>query len=287
MTVATLNTYGEALAWGLRRLAEADADTPALDAEVLLAHVVGRDRAYLIAHPEATLSSIESGRFRAMIERRATGEPVQYLTGVCHFFGREFRVSPFALIPRPETEHLVEAALKWAIARRGQLTVVDVGTGCGAIAISLALSLPEARVLATDISPDALFKVALPNVVAHGLADRVLLLEGHLLEPITERVDLLVANLPYIPTARLGELQVARFEPRVALDGGPDGLSVIRELLAQATEYMAPGGALMLEIGADQGVAARGLAERAFPGAVVEVLQDYSGNDRVVKVELP
>jgi len=275
---ARMATVGEVLA---------HARTPGvspLDAQVILGHVLGRDRGWLLAHPEAPLSAAQAGAFAELIARRHTGEPVAYLTGQREFFGLVFHVSPAVLVLRPETEHLVEAALEWA-APRPPLTIADAGTGSGAIAVSLAAHLPQARLVATDISRAAL-AVAASNAERHGVAARLSLAQADLLAPLRPGVDLIVSNPPYIATADLAALAVARHEPRAALDGGPDGLEVIRRLLRDAARLLARPGLLLVEIGAGQGAAATALARDLFPEADVAVLPDYAGHDRLLRVAL-
>lgn len=275
---ARIATVGEALAHA-RALG-----VSALDAQVILGHVLGRDRGWLLAHPEARLSAAQATTFAELIARRHTGEPVAYLTGQREFFGLTFHVSPAVLVPRPETEHLVEAALEWATPRQ-PLTIADAGTGSGAIAISLAAHLPQARVVATDISRAAL-AVAAGNAERHGVAARLSLVQADLLTPLHPGVALIVSNPPYITTADLAALEVARHEPHAALDGGPDGLEVIRRLLRDAARLLAQPGLLLVEIGAGQGAAATALAREPFPNAAITVLADYAGHDRVLRVAL-
>ena len=251
-----------------------------LDAELLLGHALGITRAQLYTYPQSQLSSVELASFRQLIERRARREPVAYIVGHKEFYGLDLFVDDRVLIPRPETELLVEKAIE--ISQR-QSVVADVGTGSGAIAISLAVHLPQAQVYATDASPEAL-EVAARNCRRHCVEDRVHLLQGHLLEPLPEPVDLIVANLPYVSQAELAQLppEISHYEPREALDGGPDGLDHIRHLLAQAGGHLKSRGIVLLEIGATQGQAVVALARRHFPAARVEIAQDYAGLDRVV-----
>jgi release factor glutamine methyltransferase len=268
-------------------LLSAVSDSPQLDAQVLLAHVLGTERVILLAYPERVLGADQRARYETLLNRAAQGYPVPYLTGSRAFYRHEFAVTPDVLIPRPETEHLVEAALAWAgrIDPRGAgLTLADVGTGSGAIAISLAVALPGAEVYATDISPAAL-AVARYNAVTLGVT-RIHFVLSDLLTalPPEVRPDLVAANLPYIPAAELDTLVVARHEPRLALDGGPDGLGVIRRLLGQLAGRMADRGCVLLEIGAGQGTAVRALCAAAFPSATVRIIDDYAGHDRVVEV---
>lgn len=275
-------TLAEALAWAADRLAPSS-PTPRLDAQVLLGHVLGWSRARVLGEGQATLTPEQHARFQQLIARRAALEPVAYLVGHKEFYGRDFAVTPAVLVPRPETELLVEAALQWARAQANRpLVIADIGTGSGIIAVTLALHLPAARVYAIDLSQDAL-GIAARNVAQHGVAARVTLLHGDLLAPLPEPVDLLVSNPPYTVLAEIDE-NVRRHEPANALDGGPDGLHVYRRLLAQAPARLAAGGAVLLEIGATQAAAVTALAREHFPDASVSVQQDLAGWDRVVAI---
>lgn len=283
MNVPALGAAWQAAA---ARLASAS-DSPSLDAQLLLGHVLGLDRARLLAYPERPLTPEQGARYEDLVRARATGVPLPYLIGRRAFYRHEFAVTPDVLIPRPETEHLVEAALAWAQNRAPQgdgLTLVDVGTGSGAIALSLAAALPGATVHTTDLSAAAL-DVARRNATRLGVAN-IHFHQGDLLDALPESVrpDLIAANLPYIASDELARLPVARHEPRLALDGGPDGLMLIRRLLAQAPRRVAARFCLLLEIGADQGAAVSGLCQAAFPDARVRVLKDYAGHDRVAEV---
>jgi len=294
-----------ALAEAATALENAGIEESRLDAEILLTHALGITRAQLHAHPQSQLSSAELARYRQLIERRARREPVAYIVGHKEFYGLDLLVDDRVLIPRPETELLVEKAIE--ISQQQSVVagvckpcgvVADIGTGSGAIAVSLAVHLPQALrplakrrsgqalVYATDASSGAL-EVATRNCRRHCVEDRVHLLQGHLLEPLPEPVDLIAANLPYVSTAELAQLppEISRYEPREALDGGPDGLDCIRRLLAQADGHLKPGGVIMLEIGATQGSAVLALTRRHFPAARVEIVRDYAGLDRVVMVE--
>ncbi len=279
-----------ALAQGATVLENAGIEESKLDAEVLLAHALGITRAQLHAHSQSQLSPTELDRYRQLIERRARHEPVAYIVGHKEFYGLDLFVDNRALIPRPETELLVEKAIeisKQQPAGSKQLLVADVGTGSGAIAVSLAVHLPQVLVYATDAFPRAL-EVAACNCRRLGAEDRVHLLQGHLLEPLPEPVDLIAANLPYVSQAELSQLppEISRYEPREALNGGPDGLDHIRRLLAQAAGHLKPRGVVLLEIGAAQGPAVVDLAKRHFPVARVEIAKDYAGLDRVVIVRM-
>lgn len=259
---------------------------PALDARLLLEHVLGRDHAYLIAHDDEPLTAEALDDYGRALARAAAGEPIPYLTGHAPFMGLDFLVSSNVLIPRPETEQLVETAIEWA-GGRGGIRIVDVGTGSGCIAVSLARALPAAHLLAVDVSAAAL-AVAAANVARHA-PGRVQLVRGDLLTAIGHGLDLITANLPYIagpewPTLPIG---VKSYEPALALDGGADGLDLIRALLPQAAARLRPGGRALLEIGWQQGQAVTALARSAFPAAEVSRQQDFSGHDRIIVVKLP
>jgi len=255
-------------------------DVPRLEAEVLLAHVLKASRTTLLTHPERSLSARQLANYRTLIRRRASGYPLPYLTGRAEFYGLEFEVTPEVLIPRPETETLVDLAL----ARR-PATVVEVGAGSGCIAVSLAVNLPEATICAIDISPAAL-AVARRNVERHAVSARVHLMVGDVFNPRPGPVDLIVSNPPYIPTSMRASLpaSVRNHEPRLALDGGVDGMRIIQRLLAQAPAVLKPGGGLLIEIGADQGEAASRLAHTFFPQATVHIHPDLAGRDRVLEI---
>lgn len=270
-------------AWRHGRDLLADSPSPALDARLLLGHVLGRDHAYLVAHDDEPLSSDALAAYDALLQRAAAGEPIPYLLGHAPFMGLEFVVSPAVLIPRPETEQLVEAALEWARGRE-PLGVVDVGTGSGCIAVSLATRL-AGTVVAVDVSAAAL-AVAAANVARHA-PGRVHLLRGDLLTALAPGFDLITANLPYVaadewPTLPIG---VKSYEPALALDGGRDGLDLIQSLLPQAAARLRPGGLLLLEVGWRQGQAVAELARAAFTGVAVAVRPDFAGHDRIVAVE--
>jgi release factor glutamine methyltransferase len=262
-------------------------DEAALEAELLLMHALGVDRAHVYQRLAEPLSPEASDAYRALLERRAAHEPLPYITRHREFFALDFEVTAAALIPRPETETLVELAIAFARGRyAGQpITIADVGTGSGVIAISLAHELPLARVTATDVSTDAL-ALARRNAQRHGVTARIDFREGDLLEPLTDPVQIIAANLPYVTTAQWQDSppEIREHEPRLALDGGADGLDVIRRLVSQAPARLAEGGALFCEIGAWQGDQARELAHRAFPDARIEIARDLAGRDRVLAV---
>jgi release factor glutamine methyltransferase len=287
-------TVGDLLTAAIQRLRAAGSDTPRLDAELLLARAVGTDRVGIIAHPDAPVGPEAATRFADDLDRRATGEPVAYIRGIKEFHGVALEADARALIPRPETELLVELAERDVLARLAAgsrtLAVADVGTGSGAIAIALAATLRRrraldgVRILCTDASSDAL-ALAMENAAAHGLLDALEFAVADLLPPGAGTFDLVVANLPYIPSSVVDGLGgSARFEPRSALDGGPDGLDVVRRLLALLPDVLRPGGVAFLEIGADQGASATAAAAGSLPGVPVAVLPDLAGRPRVLRI---
>lgn len=285
-TLATAHTLGEALTEAVDRLrAAGSTETPELDTQVLLAHVTGTNRASLLAYPERALSSEQAAAYAVVIARRSAGEPVAYLTGHREFMGLDLLTDRRALIPRPETELLVEAALNEAHSRlaRGEMPIAaDIGTGSGAIALTLAALEPRLpRVYATDLSAEAL-ALAAENAARLGVADRVVFLQGDLLAPLPRPVDLLLANLPYVAPHAAAELppDVRGYEPALALYGENEGLGHIRRLFAQAPAHLRPGATLFVEFGYDQRAGVVALAEAALPGAELRVMADYAGWDR-------
>jgi release factor glutamine methyltransferase len=277
-------TIGQAVLTAKTQI-EAVSDSANLDAQVLLAEVIAQDRAYLLAHPERALTDAQQEHFATLVNRRAAGEPVAYILGRRAFYDRDIAVAPGVLIPRPETELLLEQALAW-VGTQPEAVVVDVGTGSGALAVTLAAHAPTATVYATDISPQALM-IARYNAFLSNV--EVQFFQGNLLEPLIERglqVDVVMANLPYIASDVLPDLAVSRYEPRLALDGGADGLVLIRDLLLQLPAVCNPGALVLLEIGADQGVAGLEAAKNALSTQAAAVLQDYAGHDRIVKAVL-
>ena len=294
----------EALRHGSRVLStEGGSDEANLDAEILLAHALNTDRTHLYQRLRAELCHDLEATFNALLRRRLSHEPTAYILGRKEFYGLELEVTPAAIIPRPETETLVEFVLDFAAARQAGrgLRVVDVGVGCGAIGVALAKHLPRAEIIGTDVSPEAL-ALALRNAERHQVAERISFVEGDLLAPLhntahpepkpgvsrdsSRRVDVIAANLPYVRTCdfEAAPPEIRDHEPRTGLDGGPDGLRIIERLLVQAPSRLKPGGALFGEIGEGQGEAARALAAEVFPQARVEVKQDLSGLDRVLVV---
>lgn len=255
-----------------------------MDAQVLLAHVLAKPRAWALAHPDLVLTPEQSEALEKDLARLVQGEPLPYVVGHWEFFGLDFWVTPATLIPRPETELLVEKAIEWLQRHPQHRRALDVGTGTACIAVALAVRIPDLRVLACDLSPDAL-QVAQKNITRHGVQDRVTSLQADLLPVEGERFDLICANLPYIPSATLETLDVSRREPSLALDGGPDGLDLIRRLLHRAPGVLGPGGLILLEIEATQGAAAQRLARTVFTNAEVALMQDLAGRDRLIQIQ--
>jgi len=286
MTAAMIHLEA-ALRQAVQALQTAEVDEARLDAELLLAHTLPLNRAAILAQPDRPLTPKELTRFRDLVARRVAREPLPYITGHREFFDLDFAVDARVLIPRPETELLVEHALCIAPSVPRPLEIADVGAGSGAIAVTLAVHLPHATVYALDDSAGAL-AVTAENARRHNVAGRVHCRQGDLLAPLPGPVNLLVANLPYVTTGEWEELppEIRDYEPRAALDGGPDGLDAMRRLLAAAGPYLHPGGALLLEIGASQGAAVTALARGFFSAADVQLHRDYAGLDRLVIVEL-
>lgn len=286
---AGAHTIESALRWAAAALAEKGCEEARLDAELLLGHTLGWPRGKLYTHASQALTEAACRDFVLLLERRARREPLAYITGHREFYGLDLLVDRRVLIPRPETELLVELALahiQRAQEHASRWRIADVGTGSGAAAIALARQLPDATIYGLDISAEAL-AVAAANRARHGASERVILRQGDLLSPLDERVDVIVANLPYIRDDEWEGLapEIRDHEPTGALRGGADGLDVIRRLLSQAKGHLVPGGALFLEIGASQGESACAAAQEAFPHGAIRLHQDYGGLDRVVGIE--
>ncbi len=252
-----------------------------LESELLLRQALGISRVELYTNLDITLDSRQEEVFWNMVSRRIEGEPLSYITGHREFYGLDFIVTPDVLIPRPETELLVEKAL--AVAGDYNAPVIaDIGTGSGCIAVSLAVNLPHAQIFASDISRRAL-KIAYANCRKQGVQDNIDLVHGDLVRPLAGRFDIIVANLPYVKSS---DIPSPCPEPRRALDGGEDGLDQVRRLLRQAPGKLNPKGHLLLEIGTGQSRETARLARTSFPSARVEIMPDFAGIDRVISVAL-
>jgi len=285
MDCHSLPSVGDASRLAQHRL-NAFSPTPGLDAQVLLAFILSKPRPWVLAHPEIILSPQECQNLESALDRLEHGLPLPYLLGSWEFFGLDFIVTPQVLIPRPESEHLVELGLDWlknspqAAARSHCWRVVDVGTGSGCIAINLAVNLPELHILAVDISAAAL-RVARANAERHLVSNRLVCVQSDLLSAWRGPFDLICANLPYVPSGyspRPGD-------PDLALDGGPDGLTLIRRLVRQAARLLAPQGLLLMEIESSQGQAVYELICEQIVPAEVKILPDLAGHDRVALVQ--
>jgi release factor glutamine methyltransferase len=286
-----------ALREGIARLRGANVPSDALAAELLLMHVVGRDRTWLYSYPETLLEPAASEKYFALIARRAAGEPTQYLTGKQEFWGLEFEVNPAVLIPRPETEHVIEVALE-RLGRRGtgtpdtSLRIVDVGTGSGCIAVALARELPRVQTFATDISEAAL-QVAGRNAARHGVSDRVHFINCDLLSGLEgvaggeTQFDLIVSNPPYVARDDAGQLQreVREHEPEAALFGGPTGVEIYSRLIEEAGSLLRSGGILVLELGYDSAAHVETLLRPKLGWTDVRVTNDLAGIPRVIAAE--
>lgn len=275
-------TLDEALAYGRSTLTASS--TPTLDARLLLQHILQRPHSYLIAHGDTALTAEQLASYHQLLARAQQHEPLPYLIGTAPFFDFDVTVTPAVLIPRPETEQLVEMAAAWATTHKAQ-RLADIGTGSGCVAIALARRLPTAAVEAVDSSVDAL-TIARRNA-ARLAPGRIAFHQGDLLHPLAPGLDAVVANLPYVTDDEWTALDdgVKWYEPTLALKGGPDGLDFIQRLLSQARHKLSPGGAIFLEIGWRQGTAVTHMAHTFFPEAAISLMPDFAGHDRVVVIE--
>ncbi len=277
----------ELLVEAVEMLLAARDNTAQLDAEVLMMYLQGYGRAQLYARLDEPVDDEAAANFRELVARRAQGEPIAYITSHREFMALDFYVDERVLIPRPETELLLEYTIK-KLRDKGwtgeEISMVDVGTGSGVIAVYLALRFPHAKVYATDISTEAL-EVARLNARRFEVNHRINFLQGNLLEPLPESVEIVVSNPPYTILAQV-EPNVARYEPNVALDGGPKGLAIYRELLGQARTRLVRPGLISLEIGSEQANDVANLGRFFFPGCQIDVYKDYAGLDRVVILDI-
>lgn len=262
-----------------------NSETPVLEVQVIAAYLLGHPREWVIAHPDFSLASTQVENLNHALVRLQNREPLAYITGQQAFYGLDFIVSPAVLIPRPETELMVEEAIQWLEANPHRRHAADIGTGSGVIAITLADTFPDLNMTGIDISEDAL-AVASKNVTKHNVQERVLLKKNDLLSNIDESFDLILANLPYIPTQTLNSLNGLRYEPRLALDGGPDGLQALRMLLEQAPAPILPRGAIFLEIEATLSQPILQIARDFFPQAKIDLLFDFANLPRLVRIQL-
>jgi len=252
---------------------------------ILLAHILQKTKTWVLAHPETHLNPDQKTQLERLVSRLQAGEPLPYLIGKQAFFGLDFAVSPAVLIPRPETELLVEEALNWLDRHPGATRALDVGTGSGCIAVSMATRKPWLSITATDLSADAL-RLAEQNAETNHVRDQIVFEEADLMPSIDQPFDLVCANLPYIPTNKLQEVNTLGFEPALALDGGADGLRLIRRLLKLLPSRMNTPTLILLETEASLGAETLALAIQAFPRADVRLLPDLAGRDRLVRIEI-
>ncbi|MDQ7027949.1 MAG: peptide chain release factor N(5)-glutamine methyltransferase [Anaerolineae bacterium] len=278
-------TIRETLQAAYQRLSHID--SARLDAQILLSHVLDVEKAYLIAYDDRVLSADEAAQFESLLQRRAMGEPIAYILGTKGFYDLDFIVTPDVLIPRPETEHLIEAALQWARRKeKMSLFAADIGTGSGAIAVTFAKHTPQAHVHAVDISSAAL-TIAQENASRNQAT--IQFHHGNLAQPLIDanlQLDLLMANLPYIRSDEMPMLAVSKHEPHLALEGGDDGLDLVRDLLRQVPQVCHAGALILLEIGAEQGQAVLDFANETLSPKNATIIKDYAGHDRIVRFQL-
>ncbi len=281
-------TIAEAITYATGKLANGGIPTARLDAEVLLSFILVKDRAWLIAHDRDALDSTTELSFDDAVRRRARREPLQYIIGRQEFWGLEFTVTPDVLIPRPETELVVERALALVRASGSAAVIADLCTGSGCIAVSVAVEVKNARIFATDTSEGAL-AVSRENARRHGVADRIRFLSGDLFEPLAEldlrnQLDVITANPPYIPAGDLQTLQpeVRDYEPGTALIAGPEGTEIQKRIIATAPEFLKTHGVLIMEMSMGQAAELRKTAEDTCSYEFIEILKDLAGIDRVI-----
>lgn len=285
-------TIGESIRWAEESLRDAGVTEARSEAEFLLMHVIGCKRHTLFIEASKMLSGDQEAVFKGFIERRTKREPSQYITGEAEFYGFTFRVTKDTLIPRPETELLVDEALRCALhlAEKKPLTIIDLCSGSGCIAVSMALKLPESVIYATDISKTAL-KIAAQNASSNNVTDRITFLEGDLFAALdgdgtqARKADIIISNPPYISESEIEVLdpEVIGYEPKSALYGGPDGLAFYRRIITQAPERLSEGGFLLLEMGFGQYEEIKNLMEKERRYTEITVLKDYSGIERVIR----
>jgi len=272
-------TRQQALRQACEMLMKHNIESAALTAEVLLRHALQITKVQLYQDPNSDISIEQGNLYQQYLERHIIGEPVAYITNHKEFYGLDFYVDPNVLIPRPETEILVDQAIE--LTKNKPVTIIaDVGTGSGAIAITLAKYTREVKIYAVDVSPLAL-ETAKDNSRRHGVESRITFLQGDMLEPLPEPVDLIVANLPYVKTADLNEPSI-RYEPKQALDGGVDGLEQMRRFCVRLTDRLRPCGAVVMEIGQGQDMDVVRMLRQIFPLGEIETFSDYAGIRRVV-----
>ena len=278
-------TISQALHQSVETL-EKFSDSPNLDAQILLASTLEKPRAWIISHPDHELSLSDVSSYQAGINSLVQGKPLPYIIGKWEFFALDFFVTPDTLIPRPETELLVELALESVDLYESHRLAADIGTGSGCIAVALAKNSPEVSIIACDISLAAL-NIARKNAAFHGVDDRIYFLQSDLMPALSIQFDIICANLPYIPSKTVPTLKIYGREPGKALNGGIDGLDQISQLLASATDHIKPGATLLIEIDSSQGKQVQSLAKMHFPSASISLHKDLAQHDRILKIQLP
>lgn len=267
-----------------RHLLDGITEFPAIEILAIAEKILDKSREYIIAHPEHLLDQEEISLLDISLMKLMDGEPLAYITGISYFYGLEFIVNPSVLIPRPETEILVEEAINWLKVHPAQRKIADIGTGSGIIAITLADKFLDLHVTAMDIS-DAALEVAKINARKHLVETRIRFIKSDLLTELDEPFDLIAANLPYIPKNELHGLVVSRHEPLIALNGGEDGLTIISRLLETSRKCLAPGGCIFLEIQYNQSQLVRDIAVESYPDAEINIIKDLSLLPRIIRIQ--
>jgi release factor glutamine methyltransferase len=280
-------TIQKLLNWVTEYLTNKGIDSPRLSAELLLSHVLGLKRIELYTKHDQVVGKQQLDQLHNLVQRAGGHEPVAYLVGKTEFYSLELNVTSDCMIPRPETELLVQRAIEFLRTRVGRQFVCDLCTGCGCIAVAIAKNFADARIIATDIS-DAALEVAAENIERHALKDRIQLLQGDLFEPVipqldVEKFDLIVCNPPYVSAAEYEVLEriIQDYEPAIALLAGSDGLDILRRVIEKAGDFLKPDGALMLEIGYTQGSAIEELLEQSESFKEIKIEKDFHNNDRI------
>lgn len=266
------------------RSLETISESPRLDAELLIAHIFSQNRSWILCHLDHTMTLEQLTACDELLLQAISGTPLPYLLGHWEFYGLDFIVTPDVLIPRPETELLVEQAIAWLNLNHHRSLIADIGTGSGCIAIAIARNVSSSMVIASDNSVSAL-AVARKNVARHGLLDQIALVHTHLMDGLDQTFDLICANLPYVPTSRLDQLAVSKAEPISALDGGEDGFDLIKTLLLQAKSRISRNGCILCEIDMFQSGQAMTLASRLFPEKSIKIIPDLAKNPRLLAID--
>ena len=270
----------------IRIAIEDQSDSPYSDALVLLSHISGRPKTEILAHPELVLRKDQESQLESSLEKLRGGTPLPYVLGAWEFFGLMFKITPEVLIPRPESEWLVETGMNWLRDNPARRICLDLGTGSGCLGVAAAKSIPDLKVIAMDKSYSALL-IARENARRHQVQDRIDFIAADLLKGVSIQVDLAIANLPYIPSEKLKGLPVYQTEPLNALDGGPDGLSYIRKFLDDLPDLVTPGGLVLLELDEEVGEEALDLAGESNPKADIQLIQDLAGQNRYLRIQIP